>query len=153
MAQRGISAKIDLVELEKLCAMQATDEEIGAFFNVSARTILRRKKVQKFADVMERGRAKGRLSMRRMQMKLLEAGNATMGVWLGKQYLGQADYPEPQLNVPLRFICIPKAGQVFEPSYRQICPAEGSEDAEAVAEEEPDKTAHLDWRASALKKY
>ena len=24
-------------------------------------------------------------------MKLLEQGNATMGVWLGKQYLGQSD--------------------------------------------------------------
>ncbi len=114
MAQRGIQAKIDLVELEKLCAMQATDGEIGAFFGVSSRTILRRKKVKKFAEVMERGRAKGRLSLRRMQMKLLEAGNATMGVWLGKQYLGQADHSEPSLHVPLRFICIPKIGETVE---------------------------------------
>ena len=59
MAKRGIKAKIDLAELEKLCAMQATDEEIGAFFGVSGRTILRRKKVKKFAEVMERGKAKG----------------------------------------------------------------------------------------------
>jgi len=27
----------------------------------------------------------------RHQMKLLEAGNATMAVWLGKQLLGQRD--------------------------------------------------------------
>ena len=40
---------------------------------------------------MERGRAKGRISVRRHQMKLLEAGNATMAVWLGKQLLGQRD--------------------------------------------------------------
>jgi hypothetical protein len=92
MAQRGITAKIDLVELEKLSSMQATDEEIGAFFGVSARTILRRKRVKKFAEVMERGRAKGRLSIRRLQIKLLEQGNATMGVWLGKQILGQTDH-------------------------------------------------------------
>lgn len=91
MAQRGTKVKIDLVELEKLCAMQATDAEIGGFFNVSARTILRRKKNKKFAEVMERGRAKGRLAVRRAQLKMLEAGNATMGVWLGKQYLGQTD--------------------------------------------------------------
>ena len=91
MAKRGTKVKIDLVELEKLCAMQATDAEIGGFFNVSVRTILRRKKNRKFAEVMERGRAKGRLAVRRAQLKMLEAGNATMGVWLGKQYLGQTD--------------------------------------------------------------
>ena len=91
MAKRGTKVKIDLVELEKLCAMQATDAEIGGFFNVSVRTILRRKKNKKFAEVMERGRAKGRLAVRRAQLKMLEAGNATMGVWLGKQYLGQTD--------------------------------------------------------------
>ena len=38
-------AKIDLVELEKLCGMQCTDEEIAAFFGVSKRTIERRRKV------------------------------------------------------------------------------------------------------------
>jgi len=46
---------------------------------------------RKFAEAMERGRAKGRISVRRHQMKLLEAGNATMSVWLGKQLLGQRD--------------------------------------------------------------
>jgi hypothetical protein len=91
MARRGTTARIDPVELEKLCAMQATDEEIAAWFGVSTRTIERRRKVRRFADVMDRGRARGRVSVRRMQMKLLEAGNATMGVWLGKQYLGQTD--------------------------------------------------------------
>jgi hypothetical protein len=32
-------AKIDLVELEKVCGMQCTDEEVAAFFGVSIRTI------------------------------------------------------------------------------------------------------------------
>lgn len=91
MAQRGTTAEIDLSELEKLAAMQATDEEIAAWFGVSSRTIERRRQDPAFAEVMERGKAKGRLSMRRAQMKLLEQGNATMGVWLGKQYLGQSD--------------------------------------------------------------
>src|ERR1700730_3305506 len=108
MAQRGITAKIDLVELEKLSSMQATDEEIGAFFGVSARTILRRKKVKKFADVMERGRAKGRLSIRRLQIKLLEQGNATMGVWLGKQILGQTDHFYHDVNGPQIQIVVPR---------------------------------------------
>src|SRR5687768_8357987 len=83
--------RIDLVELEKLCALQCTDEEIAAWFGVSAKTIAKRRKQPKFAEVMERGRAKGRVSVRRAQMKLLEAGNATMGVWIGKNVLGQRD--------------------------------------------------------------
>src|SRR6266849_487241 len=91
MAKRGTKAKIDLVELERLSAMQCTDEEVGAWFGVTTRTIERRRKNAKFAEVMTRGRAKGRISVRRAQLKLLEAGNATMGVWLGKNILGQVD--------------------------------------------------------------
>ena len=49
---------------------------------------------------MARGRGKGRLSIRRAQMKLLEKGNATMGVWLGKQYLGQRDITPVELSGP-----------------------------------------------------
>ena len=136
MAQRGTLAKIDLGELEKLCAMQATDEEIGAFFNVTERTILRRKKVKRFAEVMERGRAKGRLSMRRLQLKLLEAGNATMGVWLGKQYLGQTDQVCHQLNETQVF-CLPRAEPLpgmapeFEPE-RKLLPAPEDADTSQI---------------------
>ncbi len=84
-------SEIDLVELEKLCQLSCTDEEIAAWFNTSTRTIERRRKEPRFAEIMARGKAKGRISVRRMQMKLLEQGNATMGVWLGKQLLGQRD--------------------------------------------------------------
>src|SRR6202521_6311274 len=98
MARRGTTAKIDLAELERLSAMQCTEEEIAAWFKVSTRTIERRRKVKRFADVIERGRAKGRISVRRQQLKLLEAGNATMGVWLGKQILGQRDITPVELT-------------------------------------------------------
>jgi hypothetical protein len=89
MAQRGTPAKIDLAELEKLCALQCTDPELAAWFNVDVRTIERRRKVRSFREAMDCGKAKGRISVRRMQMKLLEQGNATMGVWLGKNILNQ----------------------------------------------------------------
>jgi hypothetical protein len=98
MAKRGTTAKIDMGELEKLAMMQCTDEEIAAWFGVTARTIERRRKNPAFAEVMERGKAKGRLSMRRAQMKLLDQGNATMAIWLGKQYLGQTDQSRHELN-------------------------------------------------------
>jgi hypothetical protein len=95
-ARRGAGRKpvyIDLLELEKLCSLNCTDEEIAAFFSVTTRTIEKRRKQPKFADAMNRGKAKGRISIRRAQMKLLESGNGTMGVWLGKNLLGQRDTP------------------------------------------------------------
>jgi hypothetical protein len=91
---------IDLVELEKLCSLQCTDEEVAAWFGVSTRTIESRRKQPQFAAVMNRGRAKGRISVRRAQMKLLESGNGTMGVWLGKQLLGQRDVTPIELSGP-----------------------------------------------------
>src|SRR6266852_2069257 len=97
-------SEIDLSELEKLCQLQCTDEEIAAWFSVSTRTIERRRLEPEFAEVMTRGRAKGRISVRRMQMKMLEEGNATMGVWLGKQILGQADQVGPDMNVQIAII-------------------------------------------------
>jgi hypothetical protein len=40
---------------------------------------------------MCRGKARGRINVRRAQMRLLEAGNATIAVWLGKHLPGQRD--------------------------------------------------------------
>ena len=110
MARRGTLARMDIAELEKLCAMQCTDEEIAAWFGVTTRTIERRRKVRRFAEIMDRGKAKGKISVRRMQMKLLEDGNATMGVWLGKQLLGQTDHYD--ISGPTVQIVVPTHAQV-----------------------------------------
>jgi hypothetical protein len=106
MALRGTTATIDLAELERLCAMQCTDEEIASWFGVNTRTIERRRKNRVFAEVMDRGKAKGRISVRRMQMKLLEQGNATMGVWLGKQILNQTDEVRHEVNGTLAHLSV-----------------------------------------------
>src|SRR6476661_8014968 len=98
MARRGTAASINLAELEKLAAMQCTDEEIAAWFMVSTRTIERRRKSPVFAETICRGKARGRISLRRAQLKILEQGNATMGIWLGKQYLGQSDQIDVNTN-------------------------------------------------------
>ena len=45
--------KIDLAELEKLCGMQCTHDEIVAFFGISSRTIERRHRIEKFRLVMD----------------------------------------------------------------------------------------------------
>ena len=83
--------RIDLIELEKLCSLHCTDQEIAGWFGVCTRTIEARRKRPEYALAMQRGRAKGRISVRRAQMRMLESGNGTMGVWLGKQFLGQRD--------------------------------------------------------------
>jgi hypothetical protein len=82
---------MDLEELEKLSILQCTHEEIAGWFGVTPRTIEKRRKKPEFAAAMERGRARGRVSVRRAQIRMLDGGNATMGVWLGKQILGQRD--------------------------------------------------------------
>ncbi len=100
---------IDLVELEKLCALQCTQIEIASWFLCSIESVEKRiadratlyevddsdspgQKINlNFHEIMQRGYARGKISMRRQQIKMLNDGNGTMGVWLGKQYLGQKD--------------------------------------------------------------
>ncbi|MBI3696539.1 MAG: hypothetical protein HY238_17075 [Acidobacteria bacterium] len=82
---------IDLIQLEKLFGLQCADEELAAWFGLSPSTIARRRRHAEFAEAIERGRARGRISVRRAQMKLLASGNPTIAVWLGRQLLGQRD--------------------------------------------------------------
>jgi hypothetical protein len=85
------AAPIDLIGLEKLCAMHCSDEEIAGFFSVSVRTIQKRRKQPEFGTVMRRGKAKGSISVRRAQMRMVEDGSVPMAIWLGKNVLGQRD--------------------------------------------------------------
>ncbi len=121
MARRGTMAKIDLKELEKLSSLQCMDEEIASWFGVSVRTIERRRQVRKFAEIMERGKARGRISVRRMQMKLLEEGNSTMGIWLGKQILGQTDQVSHQVDGRLAVFAVPRS-QPFREIPPEVAP-------------------------------
>ena len=93
-------AKIDLAELEKLCAMQCTDEEIAAFFGVSTKTVERRRKVERFSDVMEQARAKGRVSVRRNLFRLASNGNVAAAIFLAKNLLGYRDVVANELSGP-----------------------------------------------------
>ena len=82
-------------QLQGLCRLNCTIEELAAYFNVSTSTIENRlKDDMDFRLAFEKGRAEGRMSVRRSQMKLADDGNATMLIWLGKQLLGQTDKQE-----------------------------------------------------------
>lgn len=86
--------EVDFAEIDKLCQIQCTGEEIASFFEISYDTLERRCKEQfkvSFAEYIKEKSAKGKSSLRRMQWKAAMNGNVTMLIWLGKQYLGQAD--------------------------------------------------------------
>jgi hypothetical protein len=51
--------EIDLIELQKLCSLQCTHEEIASWFNCSVRTIEKYSKKPEVAEVMARGKAMG----------------------------------------------------------------------------------------------
>lgn len=77
---------IDVKQLEALASIHCTLPEIAAVLGCSKRTLQRNHR-----KAIVQGRKKGRASVRRAQWKLLQAGNATMAIWMGKQLLGQTD--------------------------------------------------------------
>jgi hypothetical protein len=83
---------IDLEQLERLCGLQCTDEEVASVFNVSARTIERRKGQPAFAEAMARGKARGCVSLRRSLWALAAKGNPAANIFLAKNLLGLRDY-------------------------------------------------------------
>ena len=85
--------EIDKDQFEKLCGLQCTLVEIASYFNCSEDTIERWcKKAYSttFAETFKKKSGKGKMSLRRAQFRLAET-NASMAIWLGKQYLGQRD--------------------------------------------------------------
>ena len=86
--------EVNFAEVDKLCQIQCTGEEIASFFGISYDTLERRCKEQfkvSLAEYIKEKSAKGKSSLRRLQWKAAMSGNVTMLIWLGKQYLGQSD--------------------------------------------------------------
>ena len=74
-----------------------TQVEIAEWFGCSVDTIERAVKREKkigFAEYYKKKSSKGKTSLRRIQFNLAKT-NVTMAIWLGKQYLGQTDLPQP----------------------------------------------------------
>lgn len=84
-------AKIDVVELEKLCGMQCTDEEVAAWFSVCTKTIERLRQRKQFREIMDRARAKGRVSVRRNLFRQAGNNNIAATIFLAKNVLGYRD--------------------------------------------------------------
>ena len=86
-------------QLEACGKMQCTQPEAAAILGVSLATFENFLGSNKKArDVWDAAQSVGRASVRRQQFKLMNDGNATMAIWLGKQYLGQKDKNETELT-------------------------------------------------------
>lgn len=96
--------KINQKQFENLCGLQCTLEEICGFFDVCTDTLetwCKRTYKANFSEVFSKKRGMGKISLRRNQWRLAEK-NATMAIWLGKQYLGQRDQIEATVSVDKR---------------------------------------------------
>ena len=92
--------EIDLDSFTKLCSLMCTKEEMAGYFECSEDTIERWCKRElgcTFAVAHKMYSANAKLSLRRAQFRLAE-NNATMAIFLGKQYLGQKDQQDIQIS-------------------------------------------------------
>ena len=76
--------------VEKLASMMCTQEEIASYLGCSTKTLQRD---SEFCRTYKEGLDKGKMSLRRKQMKLADK-SAAMAIFLGKNYLNQTDKQE-----------------------------------------------------------
>jgi AraC-like DNA-binding protein len=94
--------EIDVQQVEALAALQCTMEEIASGVGVSRRTLQDRcAEDEAFRTAIEKGREMGTRSLRRLQYEAAKTGNVTMQIWLGKQWLGQADKSETHVSAEI----------------------------------------------------
>jgi len=90
--------------LDDLYVIQCTLEEIASWLDCPEDTIALRVEEHtglKFADYYAKKRGKGKVSLRRKQFQTALAGDKTLLIWLGKQYLGQSDKIEIEQETEL----------------------------------------------------
>lgn len=88
--------EINKEQFESLCNLQCTLEEIAGFFKCNKDTInawCKRTYDEGFSETYKKYSQNGKISLRRYQLRLAEK-NASMAIWLGKQWLGQTDKQE-----------------------------------------------------------
>jgi len=92
--------RLDTEIIENMAAIHCTNREIAEVLGVSVDTLQRN-----FPSFLQKGRARGKAKLRRMQWQAAENGNSTMLVWLGKNILQQTDQPlDTEDNQPLPFV-------------------------------------------------
>lgn len=108
---------------EEICqVMGHTPEQLEKLVNKHLREEVCGKASQKitFEEAFDRYAADGRLSIRRKQFEMAMAGDRSMLVWLGKQYLGQTD-PDKGKPAKVQVETKPPSIQTLQ-SFRQRSP-------------------------------
>ena len=86
---------IDKDLLRKLALIHCTMEEMADIFDISKDTLRRR-----FANIIRRARADGKMSLRRTMWKAaLEKESEKMMIWLSCQHLGMSNKTEQKQEV------------------------------------------------------
>lgn len=78
--------EIDPELIEDLAAIFCTMKEMAAIAGCSVDTLERR-----FAEIIDKGRQRGKTTLRRKQFEAAMSGNVVMLIWLGKQCLDQVE--------------------------------------------------------------
>ena len=86
---------VDYEKAEKLASILCTQSEIAAVLGVSLGVL---EHDPEFQRIHKKGLEHGRASLRRMQYAAAQGGNATMMIWLGKQYLHQRDKQDTEIT-------------------------------------------------------
>lgn len=91
---------IDWNMFEQLCALQCTQDEMGGFLHVGGDTLSKRVQAnygEDYSTIYKRFSESGKCSLRRNQF-VLSKKNASMAIWLGKQWLGQKDMSREEVK-------------------------------------------------------
>ena len=98
---------IDWDQVESMCKIQCTQEEIAAVVGCCLDTLQDRctKEIGvSFSEFFKQKKEGGKASLRRNQWKLAQDGNPTMLIWLGKNMLDQADKSEQRVSSDINLI-------------------------------------------------
>lgn len=96
----------DLGEWERLGMLHCSDQELAAWFRITAAVLQQWRQRPSVREALERGRAIGKIRVRSAQMEQMEKGNSTMAKWLGEQFLGQGDHVE-STDQPIPVVVLP----------------------------------------------
>lgn len=80
-------------EVELMAKIGSTDREIAEHFGITDSSLR-----YNFTDYLVKGRSELKQRLRQTQLRVAFDGNATMLIFLGKNYLGQSDQPVTSEN-------------------------------------------------------
>ena len=99
--------EIDFEQLEKLCELHCTRDEICDFLGIEDDTLNARLKehgYDNFSAFYKKHLGGGKISLRRLQWQAASEGSVPMLIWLGKQMLAQSDKLQSDNNHAIREI-------------------------------------------------